>query len=81
MGGHPPCSRTDVEHDSVALKIRVILVTTRAALRHAEDHPERRAEVVNRGRALIHQLRAEVPSDSQPAIDRAMAELDRLVEA
>lgn len=63
--------------ESVSLKLRVIVVTTRAALRHAADDPDQRRQIMGRGRALIE----GVPADSAMEADdvaQALAELDRM---
>lgn len=66
-------------HRSVELKLRVVLVTTRAALRHADSVPERRRELVERGRALVEGVAASATDGAdRAAVDRAYAELDEL---
>lgn len=67
--------------DSIALKVRVILVTTRAALRHAAGDPEQRSAIVGRGRELVRALGVEVGHAEREEIDRAHAELDELERA
>lgn len=69
-----------MEPPSLELKLRVILVTTRAALRHADSGPTQRA-IVERGRSLLETMRHDEPVANRPAIDQALGELDRLVDA
>jgi hypothetical protein len=70
-----------VERSSVNLKLRVILVTTRAALRHADSDPAQRKAIVERGRSLLEALASEEDGPDLAAIDGARAELDGLVDA
>lgn len=67
--------------DSIELKLRVILVTTRAALRHATDDPEDRRVIVGRGRDLVTGLGEGADDDARRSIERAHAELDELERA
>lgn len=70
-----------MERPSVNLKLRVILVTTRAALRHADNDPAQRRAIVERGRSLLDTLASEEDGPDRAAIDAARAELDALVDA
>jgi hypothetical protein len=70
-----------VERSSVDLKLRVILVTTRAALRHADSDPAQRQAIVERGRSLLEALASEEDGLDLAAIDAARAEMDGLVDA
>ena len=70
-----------VEPSSTDLKLRVILVTTRAALRHADGDPDQRQAILERGRSLLATLASEEDGPDPAAIDAARAELDRLVDA
>lgn len=61
----------------MSLKLRVIVVTTRAALRHAAHDPHQRRQIIARGRALIE----GVPVGSAEEADdvaQALAELERM---
>ncbi len=70
-----------MERSSVDLKLRVILVTTRAALRHADSDPAQRQAIVERGRSLLEALASEEDGLDLAAIDAARAEMDGLVDA
>jgi hypothetical protein len=69
-----------VERFSVDLKLRVILVTTRAALRHAGGDPAQAEAIVERGRSLLEGLASEEDGPDPAAIDTARAELDGLLD-
>lgn len=74
--------RAGVDRSPIDLKLRVIMVTTRAALRHAPDDPVERRVIVARGRELLTTLAAETTeADGREAIDRALAELDEMESA
>jgi hypothetical protein len=62
---------------SIDLRLRVIIVTTRAALRHAADAEQRRA-IVRRGRELVDELAERSDEEGSPALARAHTELDAL---
>jgi hypothetical protein len=64
--------------DSVELRLRVILVTTRAALRHAASDPAQRRAIVRRGRELVEELAARSGEEATSALDGARVELDAL---
>lgn len=64
--------------DSIELKLRVILVTTRAALRHAAGDAEQRRAIVGRGRELVEALGQEAGGTAPDAIEHAHAQLDEL---
>lgn len=64
--------------DSVDLRVRVILVTTRAALRHADGDPGHHRAIVLRGRALLDALRADLDDRAAQAVERGHAQLDEL---
>jgi hypothetical protein len=64
--------------DSIDLRLRVILVTTRAALRHAASDPEQRRSIVRRGQELVEQLAARSGDEDVSALEAAHAELDAL---
>jgi hypothetical protein len=66
-----------VGREGIALKVRVVLVTTRAALRHTVGDAAKRRAVIERGRALLDDLRAEHPEDGA-LIDEALADLNSL---
>ena len=63
---------------SIELKLRVILVTTRAALRHADRDSEDRRAILRRGRDLVESLATRAGPGADGAIERARAELDEL---
>lgn len=66
-------------HRSIELQLRVVLVSTRAALRHTSGAPEQREAVIDRGRALLADIAASATGDEDGvAVDEARAELDRL---
>lgn len=67
--------------DSIDLKLRVILVTTRAALRHAAGDGEQRHVIVERGRELVRGLSATADEAARVEIERAHATLDELERA
>ena len=69
-----------VERSSDDLKLRVILVTTRAALRHADDDPAQAQAIVDRGRSLLDGLASEEDGPDGASIDAARAELDGLLD-
>ena len=64
--------------DSIDLKLRVVIVTTRAALRHSDDSPEQRRAILARGRELVAAIAADADGQAREAIDGAHAELDAL---
>ncbi|HSK93762.1 MAG TPA: hypothetical protein VLA76_06875 [Candidatus Angelobacter sp.] len=65
--------------ESPALRVRVILVTTRAALRHAPADDAQRRAIVGRGRALVDGLAQELNGQLHNGeLDDAYAELDAL---
>lgn len=66
--------------DPVELKVRVIVVTTRAALRHAGTDARERRAIVMRGRQLLDALEAESRDGDRPLVARARADLDALLE-
>lgn len=68
-----------MERSSVDLKLRVILVTTRAALRHAGGDPAQAEAIVERGRSLLESLESEDGGPDRAAIEGARAELDGLL--
>jgi hypothetical protein len=80
MGGHRYCCGKVVDRDAVDLQLRVIVVTTRAALRHVDGDPRRRALIIERGRALVEGVAQSVDDGSVDAIDRALAELASLAD-
>jgi hypothetical protein len=65
---------------SADLKLRVILVTTRAALRHADGDAAQSRAIVARGRALLETLASEGDRPDPPALEAARAELDGLID-
>jgi hypothetical protein len=65
---------------TVELKVRVILVTTRAALRHAGDDPAERRAVVLRGRELLDALAAETLDGEGAHVASARREMERLLD-
>ena len=67
-----------VERASVDLKLRVIVVTTRAALRHADGDPGQTRAIIDRGRSLLETLATDEPTAHREAIDQAVAELEAL---
>jgi len=67
-----------VDPASIDLQLRVILVTTRAALRHAGGDPAERRATLLRGRELIEGLGRRTDPASRPTIEAACAELDEL---
>jgi hypothetical protein len=60
---------------SVGLRLRVIVVTTRAALRHADDDPAQRMAIIARGQALIGEV-TTTTSEEDADVAQALAELD-----
>lgn len=60
------------------MQLRVIVVTTRAALRHADDDPLQRAAILARGRSLLESVAEGAAGDGRQALDQAFAELDSL---
>jgi hypothetical protein len=62
---------------SVSLRLRVIVVTTRAALRHAADDPSQRMAIIARGQALVGEV-APTTSAEVADVGQALAELDRM---
>ena len=69
-----------VESATIELKLRVIVITTRAALRHAASDPAQRRAIIERGKSLLEALALDEPAAHRPAIDQAFAEVDRLGE-
>ncbi len=67
--------------DSIDLKLRVILVTTRAALRHAAGDAEQQHVIVERGRELVRGLSDTADEAARVEIERAHATLDELERA
>lgn len=67
-----------MESASIDLKVRVILVTTRAALRHAPRAGDERRAIIRHGHDLIDLLATEPGTDADNVIARAHAELDAL---
>ena len=66
---------------ALGLELRVVLVTTRAALRHVgSDDDGQRAAIIDRGRSLIEGIAARSNADGEQraTIDQALAELDSL---
>ena len=68
-----------VRSDSIELKLRVIVVTTRAALRHARGDAGVRREIVGRGQALLDAIESDAGSDERPLIEQARADIEALV--
>ena len=64
--------------DSIDLKLRVVLVTTRAALRHSDGNREQRRAIVARGRELVEAIAADAEGHAGETIDTARSELDAL---
>lgn len=66
--------------NSVDLKLKVVLVTTRAALRHADGStgPGQRRAIVRRGRALVDHVAQQANGTAGSAVKRARDELDKL---
>ena len=69
-----------VERASVDLKLRVIVVTTRAALRHTDGDRAQARAIIDRGRAMLETLALHEPTADRSAIDQAVAELDALAD-
>lgn len=67
-----------MESASIDLKLRVILATTRAALRHAPREGDDRRAIVRRGHDLVDSLAAEHGADTDDVFARAHAELDEM---
>lgn len=68
---------------SVQLRIRVIVVSTRAALRSLSPEDPQARQVIERGRELLDALRSETDGragsrDGGGAFDEAVAEIDRM---
>jgi len=62
----------------VDMQLRVIVVTTRAALRHTDDDPLQRAAILARGRSLLESVAERAAGNGRQALDQAFAELDSL---
>jgi hypothetical protein len=67
-----------VDRAGVDMQLRVIVVTTRAALRHANDDPLQRAAILARGRSLLESVAERTSGDGRHALDQAFAQLDSL---